>query len=58
MKVSEKERHLGVIMHSSATPPRLCVEAVKRANKILVVIKRTIVSRDKAVVYLGCINSW
>ena len=45
-RASEEERDLGVIMHSSAKPSRQCVEAAKRANRILGMIKRTIVSRE------------
>ena len=45
LKASEEERDLRVIMHCSATPSRQCVEAAKRANRILGMIKRTIVSR-------------
>src|SRR6218665_1667917 len=45
-----EERDLGVIMHSSAKPSRQCVEAAKRANRILGMIKRTIVSREQDVV--------
>src|SRR6218665_1132820 len=47
LRASEEERNLGVIMHSSAKPSRQCVEAAKRANRILGMIKRTIVSREQ-----------
>src|SRR6218665_36439 len=47
LKVSEKERGLGVIMLRSATPSRQCAEASKRANSTLGMIRRTIVTRDK-----------
>jgi len=46
LRASEEERDLGVIMHCSAKPSRQCVEAAKRANRILGMIKRTIVSRE------------
>src|SRR6218665_3955356 len=49
LRASEEERDLGVIMHSSAKPSRQCVEAAKRANRILGMIKRTIVSREQDV---------
>jgi len=38
LRASEEERDLRVIMHSSATPSRQCVEAAKRTNRILEVI--------------------
>src|SRR6218665_640072 len=41
---------IGVIMHCSAKPPRQCVEAAKRANRILGMIERTIVSREQDVI--------
>src|SRR6218665_1086242 len=50
LRASEEERDLGVIMHSSAKPSRQCVEAAKRANRILGMIKRTIVSSEQDVV--------
>jgi len=50
LRASEEERDLGVIMHSSAKPSRQCVEAAKRANRILGMIKRTIVSREQDVI--------
>ena len=50
MRASEEERDLGVIMHSIAKPSRQCVEAAKRANRILGMIKRTIVIREQDVV--------
>ena len=45
-----EERDLEVIMHCSVKPSRQCVEAAKRANRILGMIKRTIVSREQDVV--------
>src|SRR6218665_63053 len=47
LKVSEEERDLGVIMHRSAKPSRHRVEASKKANSTLGMIRRTIVTRDK-----------
>ena len=47
LKVSEEERDLEVIMHRSAKPSRQCVEASKKANSTLGMIRRTIVTRDK-----------
>ena len=37
-------------MHSNAKPSKQCVEAAKRANRILGMTKRTIVSREQDVV--------
>src|SRR6218665_3499018 len=50
LRATEEERGLEVIMHSSAKPSRQCVEAAKRANRILGMIKRTLVSREQDVV--------
>src|SRR6218665_2829911 len=50
LRASEEERDLGVTMHCNAKPSRQCVEAAKRANRILGMIKRTIVSREQDVV--------
>lgn len=47
LKTIDEERDLGVIIHKSLKPSRQCVEAAKKGNKILGMIKRTIVSRDK-----------
>ena len=47
---SEEERDLGVIVHNSAKPSRQCSEAAKKANKVLGMIKRTIVSREKQII--------
>ena len=46
MRVSE-ERDLRVIMRNSAYQSRRYTEAAKRANRLLGMIKRAIVSRDK-----------
>jgi len=50
LRASEEERDLGVIMHSSAKSLRQCVEAAKRATRILGMVKRTIVSRKQGMV--------
>jgi len=52
-RVSEEERNLGVIMHSSVIvkPSRQCAEVAKRANRILGMIKRTIVSAGTRMWY-------
>src|SRR6218665_2175815 len=50
LRATEEERDLEVIMHSSAKPSRQCMEAAKKANRILGMIKRTIVSREQDVV--------
>ena len=50
LKVTTEEKDLGVIMHSSLKPSRQCAEAAKKANRILGMIKRTVVSREKDVI--------
>ena len=50
LKVTSEERDLGVIMHSSLKPSRQCAEAAKKGNRILGIIKRTIVSKDKKII--------
>src|SRR6218665_4163604 len=53
LRASEEERYLGIIMHRSAKPSRQFVEASKRVNRInriLGMIKRTIVSREQDVI--------
>ncbi len=47
LRDSEEERDLGVVVHNSAKPSRQCSEAAKKANKVLGMIKRIIVSREK-----------
>jgi hypothetical protein len=47
---AEEERDLGVIIHRSAKPSRQCTEAAKKANRVLGMIKRTIVSREKDII--------
>src|SRR6218665_3888145 len=47
LKASEEERDLGVIIHRSAKPSMHCVEASKKDNSTLGMIKKTIVTRDK-----------
>jgi hypothetical protein len=49
LRVSEEERDLGVIVHRSLKSARQCSEAAKKANRILGMVKRTIVSRDKEI---------
>jgi hypothetical protein len=50
LKVTIEEKDLGVIMHNSLKPSRQCTEAAKKANRILGMIKRTVVSREKDVI--------
>lgn len=49
LRSSEEEKDLGVIVHNSGKPSRQCMEAAKRANKILGIIKRTIISRNQDI---------
>jgi hypothetical protein len=49
LRVSEEEKDLGVIIHKSAKQSRQCTEAAKKANRVLGMIKRTIISRDKDI---------
>lgn len=49
-RVSEEERDLGVTVHKSGKPSRQCAEAAKKANRILGMIKRTIISREKEII--------
>ena len=41
---------MGVIIHDSAKPSRQCTEAAAKANKVLGMIRRTVVSRDKNII--------
>ena len=50
LKTSEEERDLGVVVHNSGKPSRQCAEAAKRANKILGLVKRTIISRNQEII--------
>src|SRR6218665_2657411 len=54
LRASEEERDLGAIMHCSAKPSRQCVEAAKRANRVLGMIKRAIVGIEQDVVLRLC----
>ena len=49
LRETEEERDLGVIVNNSTKPSRQCAEAAKKANKVLGMIKRTIVSREKEI---------
>lgn len=49
LKDSLEERDLGIIVDKSGSPTRQCIEAAKRANSTLGMIKRTIVNRDKSI---------
>ena len=50
MRETEEERNLGVIVNNSAKPSRQCAEAAKKANRVLGMIKRTIISREKQTI--------
>ena len=50
LKTTDEEKDLGVITHNSLKPSRQCVEAAKKGNKILGMINRTIVTRDKETI--------
>ena len=50
LKTSEEERDLGVIVHTNGKPSRQCVEAAKRGNKVLGMVKRTMLSRNKDLI--------
>jgi hypothetical protein len=49
-RATEEEKDLGIIVHQSAKPSRQCNEAAIKANKVLGLIRRTIVSRDKNII--------
>ena len=50
LRSTEEERDLGVIVQRSMKPSRQCAEAAKKANKILGMISRNIVSRDREII--------
>src|SRR6218665_1112315 len=50
IRQTEEEKDLGVVIHDSAKPSRQCTEAAAKANKVLGMIKRTVVSRDKNII--------
>src|ERR1043165_1873829 len=50
LRETEEERDLGVIVNNNTKPSRQCAEAAKKANKVLGMIKRTIISREKETV--------
>ena len=50
LKVVTSESDLGYIMDENLKPSKHCVEAVKKANKILGMIKRNFVSLNKTIV--------
>ena len=50
LTTTEEERDLGVIIHKSMNPSRQCMEAAKKGNRMLGMMKRTIVSRDKEII--------
>src|SRR6218665_371762 len=53
IRQTEEEKDLGVVIHDSAKPSRQCTEAAAKANKVLGMIRRTVVSRDRNMGGLG-----
>ena len=47
---SEQERDLGVMTHKSERSTEQSAEAAKRANMVLGMTKRTVVSRKKSII--------
>ena len=50
LRFSEELRNLGIIVHKSSRWFRQCTEASKKTNRILGMIKRIIISREKDVI--------
>src|SRR6218665_1751887 len=50
-RIKETQVDKGVITHEGAKPPRQCTKAAAKANKILGMIRRTIVSRDRNIIF-------
>jgi len=50
LRTMEEKKDLRIIVHQSAKPSKQCSEAAIKANKVLGLIKRTIVSRDKNMI--------
>ena len=50
LRLTEEEKDLGVIIHQSTKPSRQCTESATKANRILGLIKRTVVSREKNII--------
>ena len=50
LKETKEEKDLGVLVNEDAKQSRQCAEVAKKENRILGMIKRTIVSRDKDTV--------
>src|SRR6218665_3714774 len=50
IRQTEEEKDLGVVIHDSAKPSRQCTEAAAKANKVLGMIRRTVVSKDKNII--------
>src|SRR6218665_3995575 len=50
IRQTEEEKDLGVIIHDSAIPSRQCTEAAAKANKVLGMIRRMVVNRDKNII--------
>ena len=47
---SEQERDLEVNIHKIGKSTKQCAKTAKRANRVLGMIKRTVVSREKSII--------
>lgn len=48
--ISRREKTLGVIVHNCLKPARQYAEAAKKAYRILIMFKRTVVSRERNII--------
>ena len=49
LREQEEEKDVGVVVHSSLKPSRQCSEAVKKANRVIGMIKRSFSSQTKDI---------